>query len=226
MDTLPDVRQSLVEGGVEPSDISHVIISHVHWDHTGTPTDYSQAQFWVGSGALDLLKSGLGGHLGHQHFESKLFDGLSAKEFPEVPLRAGEASTEQDGWQRIGALWMYDFQGDGSIYVVDAPGHLPGHVNLLARVGAGRWIYLVGDACHDPRLLTGEKRIAEWTDAAGRSCCIHADRAGAEATLARIRDLQAAAGGAGVHLEVILAHGMDWVEANPGAFLPGSISSS
>lgn len=224
MDTLPDVRQSLAEGGVRPLDISHVIISHVHWDHTGTPSDYPRARFWVGSGALQVLGGGLGGHLGHQHFESGLFDGLDAEEFPGVP-EAGEAG-EGSGWQKIGDLWTYDFRGDGSVYVVDAPGHLPGHVNLLARVGERRWIYLVGDACHDQRLLTGEKTIAEWTDSAGRFCCIHTDKKQAEATLARIRDLQAAATKTGLHLEVILAHGTDWAKENPGVFLPGSIPSS
>lgn len=225
MNTLPDVRQSLEDGGVQPKDISQIIISHVHWDHTGTPADYPQAQFWVGSGALDVLKNGLGGHLGHQHFESNLFDGLQVNEFPAVPS-SPTASQAASGWQRTGDLWTLDVKGDGSVYVVDAPGHLPGHVNLLARLGERRWIYLVGDACHDRRLLSGEKSIAEWTDGAGRSCCIHTDKREAEATLARIRDLQAAAEGAGVRLEVILAHSMEWAEENRGAFLPGTISAT
>lgn len=224
MNTLPDVRQSLEEGGVPPGDISHVILSHVHWDHTGTPADYPHAQFWVGSGALDVLENGIAGYLGHRYFENKLFDGLNVKEFPS-PQEGGGAGRSK-GWERIGDFSMYDFKGDGSIYIVDAPGHLPGHVNLLARLGEKRWIYLVGDACHDERLLTGEKGIAEWQDEAGHFCCIHNDKKQAEATLARIRDLQAAATKSGLDLEVILAHGMDWAKANPGAFLPGSIRSA
>lgn len=220
LDTLPDVRQSLLDGGMQIAEISNIIISHVHWDHTGTPADYPDAQFWVGSGALDVLENGLGGHLGHQHFESKLFEGLNAREFPSPPGKDAKAAA---GWQKLGDLWVHDFMGDGSIYVVDAPGHLPGHVNLLARIGEKRWIYLVGDACHDQRLLTGEKEIAEWQDAKGRFCCIHTDKKEAEATLAKIRDLQAAADKVGLHLEVILAHSMDWAKANPQAFLPGTI---
>lgn len=230
LDTSLDVRQSLLNGGVHPQDISNIIISHVHWDHTGTPADYPQAQFWVGSGALDVLANGLGGHLGHQHFESDLFSDLNVKEFPP-PRRDGDASTAADGgadnkgWTKVGDILVYDFMGDGSIYVVDAPGHLPGHVNLLARLAPKRWIYLVGDACHDRRLLTGEEDIAEWQDAAGRFCCIHTDKQQAEATLARIRDLHAMAEQSGIFLEVILAHAMDWAKENPGAFLPGTISS-
>lgn len=219
MITLPDVRQTLVDGGLDPSDIKHVIISHVHWDHTGTPADYPQAQFWVGSGALNVLENGLGSHMSHSHFESELFSGLHVEEFPKPPVD-GEKG---DGWEKLGNFWVYDFKGDGSIWVVDAPGHLPGHVNLLARLEQKRWIYLVGDACHDRRLLTGEKEIAEWKDTEGRLCCIHANKKDAEATLARIRDLQAAADHSGFKLEVILAHGMDWAKAHPEAFLPGSV---
>lgn len=247
LDTSLDVRQSLRHGGVQPDDVSDVIVSHVHWDHTGTPADYPQAQFWVGRGALGVLAGGLGGHLGHQHFESELFSGLRVKEFPS-PLQAGgvlggqqddaaataAAAASSDGldqkatrgWNKAQGtlLSLYDFFGDGSVYVVDAPGHLPGHVNLVARLAPRRWVYLAGDACHDRRLLTGEEGIAEWQDAEGRSCCIHTDKQQAEATLAMIRDLQAAAEQSGiVSLEVILAHAMDWAEANPGAFLPGTI---
>ncbi|KAG8164287.1 hypothetical protein KVR01_006205 [Diaporthe batatas] len=219
MNTLPDVRQSLVDGGVSPSDIAHIIISHVHWDHTGTPADYPQAQFWVGSGALNVLKDGLGSHMSHSHFESELFSGLNVKEFPKPPLDGEQG----DGWEKLGNFWVHDFKGDGSVWVVDAPGHLPGHVNLLARLAPKRWIYLVGDACHDRRLLTGEREIAEWKDSEGRFCCIHADKKAAEATLARIRDLQAAAEQSGFELDVILAHGMDWARAHPEAFLPGTV---
>lgn len=229
LDTSLDVRQSLINGGVQPQDVSNVIVSHVHWDHTGTPADYPQAQFWVGSGALAVLAHGLGGHAGHQHFEKDLFAGLRVKEFPS-PSTPEEEEGEEDvttttGWKKAGAFSLYDFTGDGAVYVVDAPGHLPGHVNLLARLGPRRWVYLVGDACHDRRLLTGEEGIAEWRDEGGRACCIHTDKAQAEATLARIRVLQAAAEQGGVSLEVILAHAADWAEANPGAFLPGKISS-
>lgn len=228
LDTALDTRQSLLDGGVPPAEIARVIVSHVHWDHTGTPADYPHARFWVGHGALDVLAHGLGAHLGHQHFERDLFAGVaSVQEFPPP-----SSSDEGGGWQHIGGGgddgngngWaLYDVLGDGAVYVVDAPGHLPGHVNLLARVGARRWVYLGGDACHDRRLLTGAEAIAQWTDAVGRMCCIHTDKALAEATLARIRDLQAAADETGVSVQVILAHDKDWAEAHPDAFLPGTI---
>lgn len=88
--------------------------------------------------------------------------------------------------------------------IVDAPGHLPGHVNILAKTSEDHQVYLAGDACHDRRLLTGEKEIGEWNDVHGHVCCIHADRKEAEATIERIRQLERAG------VEIIFAHDVEW----------------
>jgi len=93
---------------------------------------------------------------------------------------------------------------DGSLLVVNAPGHLPGHVNVLATVSDHHQVYLGGDACHDRRLLTGEKEIGEWQDAHGHTCCIHADPKAAEETIARIAQLEKDG------VEVIFAHDVEW----------------
>ena len=98
---------------------------------------------------------------------------------------------------------MLDLFQDGSLYVVDAPGHLPGHINLLARTATG-WVYLAGDACHDRRIIRKEKEIGEWYDSHGYRCCIHTDRTKAEETLERIRDLEENG------VEVIFAHDVEW----------------
>jgi glyoxylase-like metal-dependent hydrolase (beta-lactamase superfamily II) len=90
------------------------------------------------------------------------------------------------------------------VYIVNAPGHLPGHINILANTHDGRKVYLGGDACHDRRLLTGEKEIGEWWDAVGHICCIHADREAAEATIQRIRELEEDG------VEIILSHDDGW----------------
>lgn len=94
---------------------------------------------------------------------------------------------------------------DGSLYIVDAPGHLPGHINLIANTNTGR-IYLAGDACHDRRILRKEREIGEWMDTHGHICCIHYDRHKAEETIKRIRKLEAQG------MEVIFAHDVEWEE--------------
>ena len=46
--TSPDVADALRKEGLDPAkDIDYVIMSHVHWDHVGTPADFEQL-LWSG----------------------------------------------------------------------------------------------------------------------------------------------------------------------------------
>lgn len=216
MELLPDVKQSLEENGLSTEAIDQVILSHVHWDHIGTPSDYPRARFLVGAGSLELLSSGLNDHLSHSNFQHDLFNGLDVSELPYPEALEG-------GWQHRGGLMMLDLSGNGVIYVVDSPGHLTGHIALLVRRGERRWVLLVGDACHDSRLLSGECDIAEWTDQDGRLCCIHTDKHAAAKTLAIFMEWKKASEECDIHLQIIFAHDEEWAKSHPGAFFPGSL---
>ena len=112
-------------------------------------------------------------------------------------------------WKARGTLpHTLDLFNDGSLLIVNAPGHLPGHINLLAQTSPKHQVYMAGDACHDRRLLTGEKSIGEWNDAQGHVCCIHADRKQAEETIQRIRILEREG------VEIIFSHDVEW-ESDP-----------
>jgi glyoxylase-like metal-dependent hydrolase (beta-lactamase superfamily II) len=151
---------------------------------------------------------------GHSFFESDLLpDGRTIElSDPSTTSIRGSSTKTQPGiinlsgsWEVSGSLpQILDVFGDGSLLVVNAPGHLPGHINLLARCSDGRQVYMAGDACHDRRLLTGEKLIGEWEDAHGHTCCIHADRKQAEETIERIRVLEKDG------VEIIFAHDVEW----------------
>ncbi|EEU41999.1 uncharacterized protein NECHADRAFT_86140 [Fusarium vanettenii 77-13-4] len=213
---LPDVRQSLLDGGLSRQDIDEVILSHVHWDHIGTPSDFPQAQFLVRAGSLDVLKNGLNGHMSHSQFQDDLFDKLNVQEFPPP-------TQHLEGWQEAGGLHVRSLTDDGSIYIVDCPGHLTGHIGLLVRKGIRQWVLLIGDACHDERLLRGEMSIAEWTDADGRICCIHMDKKLATETLAKFSLWKHVSEQCGFDLRIIFAHDATWARNNQDAFYPGAL---
>lgn len=226
----PDAAASLRKGGLAPEDVDTVVLSHVHWDHVGTPSDFANAQFVVGCGTMHLLASG-GGPL----YPSELFnrDELPRErttEFPPVRsedvAKGFERQTEHVWKPVVGFPATIDFYSDGSLYVVDAPGHLPGHVNLLARIGPRKWVYLGGDCCHDPRILSGEKGIALYDDGRGGLRSVHADTEEAARTVERAaRFLKEGRiqeqGGGVVDVEVVVAHDRGWAERNEERFWPG-----
>jgi glyoxylase-like metal-dependent hydrolase (beta-lactamase superfamily II) len=209
--TQPGVAAVLEKGGISKEEIDVIVFSHVHYDHHGDPEDFTNAQFLVGPGSLDVLAHGLPPELGsHQHFDPNLLPADRTKEFP--PL-----NVEKD-WKPLGPFpQTLDLLGDGSIYVINTPGHLPGHVNLLCRVGEEKWVCLCGDAYHDPRLLSGEKDIGTWEGEGGRICCIHLDREKAGESIGRLRKLQT------MGVEMIAAHDDVWCGDNRDRFFPKTL---
>jgi glyoxylase-like metal-dependent hydrolase (beta-lactamase superfamily II) len=242
MNTFPDVVASLAQGGLTPNDIDYVILSHVHWDHVGTPTDFTNpdTRFIVGHGSLDLLdgtnKISIGSH---SHFERNLLPLERTLELSDVDDISSDKSDEGSEsttssvddfrvppWQPLGDILPHtiDLFGDGSVHIVHAPGHLPGHINLLARVSPDKSVYLAGDACHDTRLFLGTHQIATWEDDVGRVCCIHVDKVKAEETIGRIKRLAQHGSGEG-EVEVVFAHNTEWAEKarEDGRFWPGML---
>lgn len=237
--TSPDVAESLKAGNINPAtDVDYVILSHVHWDHEGTPSDFERATFVVGHGTLHLLENGAPPHYPQELFNHQLLPRERVWEFAASPLPEAEfgpgreyigekgAGIKGKQWQKLQSASgetlfpaVIDVFDDGSIYLIDSPGHLFGHMNLLARVGATKWVYLGGDCCHDPRILTGEKGIALYDDGTGTGHLrsVHVNTAVARATLDRIQHLLGSETGT-VDIECIVAHDGDWRKSNPHRF--------
>lgn len=236
--------QQLLDPG---KDIDFVILSHVHWDHVGTPSDFNNATFIVGSGTLDLLKNGAGPLYSAELFNQDELPRLRTVELPPVkrhhsneyndtPLAPKHTDTSaqsvanlpqpagQWAWQPLSVFPnALDFFGDGSLFVIDSPGHLYGHVNLLARLSEDKYLYLGGDCCHDPRILSGEKNIAMYDDGRGGVRSVHVHTETARATLDNISSFLRDRGSGNVQIEVVLAHDKVWREKNRHRFWPGTL---
>ncbi|GAB7358928.1 hypothetical protein MBLNU230_g5005t1 [Neophaeotheca triangularis] len=208
----PGVAAQLKEGGLDPVDIDMVMLSHVHYDHHGDPEFFPNSKFVVGHGALEVIEHGLGAIASHQHFVPGTLPAERASELPD-PRTSKE-------WQTLGPFpAALDLFGDGSVFVLDMPGHLPGHLNLLCRTREA-WICLCGDAFHDRRLLTGERGIGTWQGAEGNTLCIHLDKEAAAESIRRLRALQDMSDG---QVELIAAHEELWWERNKHKAFPGTL---
>jgi glyoxylase-like metal-dependent hydrolase (beta-lactamase superfamily II) len=250
MTTSPCVVESLSAGGLTPDEVDYVILSHVHWDHIGTPSDFGRSKFVVGHGSLGLLSGSLKLENGsHSHFEADLLPSERTIELvdPCIPASPPPSDDEDSpttetlesrskstlNLQMWRPIFLFpsamDVFNDGSLYILNAPGHLPGHLNLLCRTSRNptKYVLLGADSCHDKRLLTGEKDVAEWCDPEMPSVtrCIHIDKEVARQTLRGIRDAEHGVVEYLGCVEVVISHDPVW-ELNAkqtGRFFPGCL---
>jgi glyoxylase-like metal-dependent hydrolase (beta-lactamase superfamily II) len=134
--------------GFKPSDVKHVILSHLHWDHAGGIRDFPDARFIVGRREWDFA-AGLSGKALFKNAyikEQFLAEGLHVEPVetdPGRPFKNFPASR--------------DLFGDGSLVLLDLPGHSPGLMGLYVTMPSGRRFLLSGDTFYFPEGL--EQRI-------------------------------------------------------------------
>jgi N-acyl homoserine lactone hydrolase len=125
----PTLRLSITEQlatiGVKPEQVTMVGISHYHFDHTGQAADFAKAKLFIGQRDYDALKQG----------------GSGADARPLAPWFGGGSPIE-------GVSGDKDLFGDGSVTMIDLPGHTPGHHGLLINLAKTGPVLLSGDVAH------------------------------------------------------------------------------
>ncbi|KAI9328339.1 beta-lactamase-like protein [Zopfochytrium polystomum] len=146
-----DAAEVLESGGVKADDVDSVILSHIHFDHTGDVRRFPRATVYLSAAAAKAAAAGYP----HDPAAEVLAFPASAR---IVTIESAAASATGDGSATLpsfcGVGRAFDVFGDGSVYAVEAPGHAAGHLALAARVrvatsGVGeRWVFMAGDSCH------------------------------------------------------------------------------
>ncbi|OAP54387.1 hypothetical protein AYL99_11488 [Fonsecaea erecta] len=168
----------LSRGPVSPSSIDAVVFSHVHFDHIGDPTKFPQAEMIVGPGATAANGEG---------WPVNPKSPFSSFVVQHPKLR--ELSFDKETWAPLGPFdRAYDFFGDGSFYLIDTPGHMPGHLGGLALTGPDEWVFMGGDCCHHRSILVGSRPMSVTSGPMGR--CFHSDPKVAGETLEKIRQVE------------------------------------
>ncbi|TFK48510.1 Metallo-hydrolase/oxidoreductase [Heliocybe sulcata] len=137
-----DAATMLKEGGVDPETVDAIIWRHTHYDHTGDPSTFpSTTEVVIGPGTKAAFfppyQEGSNSTILTSDFEGRKVTELGPEDFHLT----------------IGGLGACYYFGDGSFYLLDTPGHCPGHITALARVTPTTFILMGGDTCHHPGQL-------------------------------------------------------------------------
>jgi glyoxylase-like metal-dependent hydrolase (beta-lactamase superfamily II) len=110
-----------------PDQVKYVGISHYHGDHTGQVSSFPKATLLIGKGDWDILTD------------------------PKAPgtVNATPFANWISGGGKVEPLsGDKDVFGDGTVVVLNTPGHTPGHHSLLVRLNDMGNVLLTGDLAH------------------------------------------------------------------------------
>jgi glyoxylase-like metal-dependent hydrolase (beta-lactamase superfamily II) len=123
------IAAQLRELGIDPARVSRIGVSHYHDDHTGQAPDFPGATLMIGAADWAALTA------------KNIKPGFGA------PNPAPVAHWITGGGKVDAVSGDRDVFGDGTVTMLDLPGHTPGHHALLVRLGS-RNVLLSGDLAH------------------------------------------------------------------------------
>lgn len=122
------VADQLAAGGVPPSSLTAVVLTHAHWDHVSGLQHFPQTPVWVSRAELGFANS--------DHSAARLAHQLGTANYRAYDFLDGPY---------LGFAASYDVFKDGSVVLVPAPGHTPGSIVAFVSTPDGKRYALVGD---------------------------------------------------------------------------------
>ena len=121
------VVDQLTQLGVKPEQIQYVGISHYHADHTGQVASFPQSMLLIGKGDWDAITN------------PKPAAGVNAPPFAHWISGGGKVEPLPAD---------KDVFGDGTVLILNTPGHTPGHHSLLVKLNEKGNMLITGDLVH------------------------------------------------------------------------------
>ena len=116
----------LAQLALTPDQIRYVGISHYHGDHTGQVSSFPRSTLLIGKGDWDVLNDPKATGVNPSAFTNWISGGGKVE-----PLTGDR-----------------DVFGDGSVVILNTPGHTPGHHSLLVRLAGMGPMLITGDLAH------------------------------------------------------------------------------
>ncbi|MHB1510410.1 MAG: N-acyl homoserine lactonase family protein [Acidimicrobiales bacterium] len=132
-----DVASQLATIGVDPAQVRHVVLTHLHYDHCG---------------GLSLLPAAT---VHVQEAERRFAERPPIYQAPAY-IPADWSTTLS--WNEVRG--EHDLFGDGSVVMFPTPGHTPGHQSVMVRL-EDQVVIIVGDAAYHPAKMA-ERRLPAY----------------------------------------------------------------
>jgi glyoxylase-like metal-dependent hydrolase (beta-lactamase superfamily II) len=125
----PPLNAQLKAAGYEPSDVTHLALSHYHWDHTADANTFAHAQWLVPKLEHEAM------------FRADPPGGTRPETYSA--LRNSSRTT-------LLTAPEHDVFGDGTVVIRQAHGHTEGHTVLYVKLANTGGVVLSGDLYHYP----------------------------------------------------------------------------
>jgi glyoxylase-like metal-dependent hydrolase (beta-lactamase superfamily II) len=122
------LTSQLAAAGYKPGDVTHLALSHYHWDHTADANLFAGAQWLASKVEHDAM------------FSADPPGGSRPETFSALKNAKTTLITTPD----------YDVFGDGTVIIKQAPGHTEGHSVLYVKLANTGGVLLSGDLYHYP----------------------------------------------------------------------------
>lgn len=165
----------LAAEGIRADDVAHVILTHFHVDHVAGLEDFPAARLHLHGPSLGRLRrAGRWGTMRHGVVRSLLpAPGRAYNDVTTLARVATGLEVFTDGW---------DVLGDGSVLLVELPGHADGQLGALLTATGGRRVFLATDACWV------EQAYREFRMPSGLTRLVHPDFTAYRSTLRRLHE--------------------------------------
>ena len=136
------------ELGLRAADVSHILMTHLHYDHTGAMKTLAHARFHLSQREWDAAHEGSAWQAGARGYARSDFGALKHRVelHDDVPHLA-------DSTQGL------DILGDGSIEMFSLPGHTPGHCGYRIHLADGSAVFFAGDAAFANPQIFGKRGL-------------------------------------------------------------------
>jgi glyoxylase-like metal-dependent hydrolase (beta-lactamase superfamily II) len=135
LEVTTPLRAQLAQIGLRPGDVTHLALSHSHFDHIGNAPEFAGATWIAQKAELDSV--------------------FNRREPPPPELQALAGARKQV------IQGDHDVFGDGTIVLLFTPGHTPGHQSLYVKLAKTGGVVISGDLYHHDEERTLDRMPAE-----------------------------------------------------------------